>query len=450
MRTLLRTIVLSAPLLLASLTPAQFGGRGAISEAARPDVLPRDATLIMETLKLEEWQRPIVESLIEDYTFSFKTGWETAVQKMKEFASKMKGGSGGAKGMMQPIAAWLPEKRRLYEDFMANVKGQLSDVQLERWPRFERAMRREKALEDSDLAGEGLDLSALVRQMQLPKDAVEAAQPAIDEYEIALDAALVRRDATIDGMVGPLADAMESGDTMRGFDLQSQIMQARVGVRTVQDASIEKIAAALPDPHGAQFRERALTMGYREAFQPDPLAPFFQTVLALPDLTAEQRKGVDAIQVKWAGELADLRNRMVAALREDGPLKPKREAAARAAKAGGDASAAPKEAIVPLRGEKSKLVNATREAVKALLTPEQIEGLVGGDPSMRPPVSSSVGGKPGEKGGGALRAPVDRAPDEGGEPTAVPEGKTPGVKRPTPRAKPADGAGGDAPKDPPQ
>ncbi len=447
MRTLLRTIVLAAPLLLASLSPAQFGGRGAISEAARPDVLPRDAVLIMDTLKLEEWQRPIVESLIEDYTFSFKTGWETAVQKMKEFASRMKGGSGGAKGMMQPIAAWLPEKKRLYDEFMANVKGQLSDVQLERWPKFERAMRREKALEDSDLAGEGLDLGGIVRQMQLPKDAADAAQPAIDAYEVELDTALVQRDATIDGLVGPLTDAMEGGDVNRGFELQTQIMNARVGVRNVQDGWIEKIAEALPESYGPQFRERALGMGYREAYQPDMLAPFFQTVLALPSLTSEQRSAVEAIQTKWSGQLQDLRDRMVAALRQDGPLKPKRDAAARAAKSGGDPSAGPKEAIVPLRAEKSKLANATREEVKALLTPEQVEGLAGGDPNFRPPVPAMPG--PG-KGGAPIRTPMGTAPDETGETPSMPEGRKPGAPRPPAPANPGDGAGGDAPKDPPQ
>ncbi len=443
MRTLLRTIVLvlAAPLLLASPASAQFGGRGAISEAARPDVLPRDATLIMDTLKLEEWQRPIVESLIEDYTFSFKTGWETAVQKMKEVASRMKGGSGGAKGLMQPIATWLPEKKRLYAEFMANVKGQLSDVQLERWPKFERAMRRERALEDFDLPGEGVDLSSLTRQMQLPKDALEAAQPAIDEYEVALDAALVRRDEVIDGMVGPLADAMENGDTGRGFELQGQIMEARVGVRNAQDAGVEAIATALPEPHGGQFRERALALGYREAYQPDPLAPFFQTVMALPDLTSEQRAGLEAIQGKWAGELADLRGRMVVALREDGPLKPKREAAARAAKAGGNAPPVSKEAIVPLRAERSKVSNQRREDAKALLTPEQVRALSGDPGESGPSVPGSLVGTSG-KIPGERQMPVPPR-------TLTNADEVPGGESRAPDA-PRKGAGGGAPKDPPQ
>ena len=75
MRNILRTIVCCASISLAPLTAsAQFGGKAGFSEAFRPDILPRDMVLIVETLKLEDWQRPIVESLIEDYSASCKTG----------------------------------------------------------------------------------------------------------------------------------------------------------------------------------------------------------------------------------------------------------------------------------------------------------------------------------------------------------------------------------------
>ncbi|MGA1265764.1 MAG: hypothetical protein ACO32J_01130 [Phycisphaerales bacterium] len=434
MRTLLALLIVAAPLALASPVAAQFGGRAAMSEAARPDVLPRDLLLIMDTLQLEEWQRPIMESLIDDYNLSFTTGWQQTIERMKQVAMTSKGGS--AKGLMEPIVAWLPEKQKLFTEFMANVKGQLSEVQQERFPKLERAMRREKALADSDLAGEGLDLVSLTRQMELPADAMAAAQPSLDEYELALDAALVQRDAAIDGLVGPLAAAMEEGNPTEGFAIQGRIMQARAGVRDVQDAWIEKLAVVIPAPHGNTFRERALAAGYREAWQPDQLAGFFQAVLAIPSLTEEQRSGIEAIRVTWSGQLADLRERMVAAMREDGPRKPERDAAnmaaKRAAKDGGVAPRPAPETIVPLRVERSKLINETRESVKALLTPEQLEGLAAGDPSLRPtpsvPGAPSLGGK-GDGAPGEL-PPIQGKSIEANEsnqpPANYPPGKRPG------------------------
>ena len=82
MNRLHATVVTASLLLFAPIAPvamAQFGGRAGFSEALKPDLLPRDMTMIVETLKLEEWQRPIVQSLLEDYQISFKTGNATSV-----------------------------------------------------------------------------------------------------------------------------------------------------------------------------------------------------------------------------------------------------------------------------------------------------------------------------------------------------------------------------------
>lgn len=253
MRNILRRIVLSAPLILAPLATAQFGGKAGFGEALRPDIHPRDMVLIVEILKLEDWQRPIVESLLEDYSSSFKTGCDGMREKMTELAKQQKGAPQSMKGLLAPISAWQPEKKRLFDDFMSGLKGQLSDVQSERWPKFERTLRRERALEDSDLSGEGVDLVAVVKQMQIPTDAVTAAQPAIDEYEQQLDRSLLARDQRIDALMPRFIEAMEAADMTTGVALQSQIMEARVAVRSVQDQSIDTIAAALPAPYGADF-----------------------------------------------------------------------------------------------------------------------------------------------------------------------------------------------------
>jgi len=189
------------------------------------------------------------------------------------------------------------------------------------------------------------------------------------------------------------SDAMESMDMDKGVALQMEIMKSRVGVRTVQDEAIEKIAAAMPAPYGADFRQRALAAGYREAFQPDPLASFFQVVMELSDLTAEQRAAITAAKAKWEGELAGLREKMLVTMRADEPNKPARStkvAQARlAAKQGKTAEQPPIEAMVPLRNEKNRLVQETREGVMALLTQEQKDKMAAGVPGLRPPPSQS-------------------------------------------------------------
>ncbi|MFM9145765.1 MAG: hypothetical protein ACKORL_10530, partial [Phycisphaerales bacterium] len=53
---------------------AQAGRRMLFAEAFRPDIMQRDLSLMAQQLQLEEWQRPVIEALINDYTTAFNTG----------------------------------------------------------------------------------------------------------------------------------------------------------------------------------------------------------------------------------------------------------------------------------------------------------------------------------------------------------------------------------------
>ncbi|GDY05128.1 hypothetical protein LBMAG50_12690 [Phycisphaerae bacterium] len=291
--------------------------------------------------------------------------------------------------MLAPIEAWAPEKERHYEDLIASIKSQLSENQQERWPKFERAVRRSKSLDDSDLAGEGVDLIFVIRQMQLPPDVVAVVEPLLDQYEISLDVALKARDAKITSLMPKFTEAMTTMDINTGGNLQDQIIATRIQVRQVQDDSIETIAAQLPAPHGQDFRSRALAQGYREAFQPDALGSFFAAVLNLNDLTSEQRSQVQAIQVTWENAFMALQTRMLETIRVEEPKKAQRKilalAAKRAEKSGGVAPEVPPDLMVPLRNEKNKLVQETRESVLKLLAEDQIDRLSAGTPGLRPP-----------------------------------------------------------------
>lgn len=297
------------------------------------------------------------------------------------------------RSLLAPIEAWVPEKERLYEDLMSSIKTQLGPNQQERWPQFERAVRRARSLDDSDLSGEGVDLISIIRQMQLQQSVLEAAQPALDQYEITLDAALIARDKQITALLPKFTDAMETMDMQTGSTLQGQIMVVRVAVRDIQDDSIEKITMMLPAPFAQDFRTRALSQGYREVFQPDPLSSFFAAVLNLNDLTAEQKTGIQALLKTWDEEFTVLQTRMLETTRADEPTKAKRKllanAAKKAAKDGSTAPEVPPDLLIPLRNEKNQLVQKTRESVLQLLTQDQTDRLAAGIPGLRPPPPTS-------------------------------------------------------------
>ena len=166
LRTVLLAAATAAPLLLAGQARAQFSAAAGLADAFRPEFLDRDVPLFVEQLKLEDWQRPIVEMLLQDYTTTFQSGVEQMKEEMKESALVI-GNSGRTEEAMEtilePIAVWDAERRQLRDEFLLNVKAQLSPEQTARWPRFEMCLRREKELPKAELSGEGVDLSTMTR-----------------------------------------------------------------------------------------------------------------------------------------------------------------------------------------------------------------------------------------------------------------------------------------------
>ena len=73
LRNRLALAVLAAGCAFASVptASAQFGGRSGMASMFTPDFLPRDLPIFVDALALEEWQRPVLEVLLQDYDTNF-------------------------------------------------------------------------------------------------------------------------------------------------------------------------------------------------------------------------------------------------------------------------------------------------------------------------------------------------------------------------------------------
>ena len=84
---------------------------------------------------------------------------------------------------------------------------------------------------------------------------------------------------------------------------------------------------------------------------------------------------------------------MLETTRMEEPKKAQRKtlalAAKRAEKTGSAAPEVPADPMVPLRNEKNKLVQETRESVLKLLSEDQIDRLAAGTPGLHPPPPAS-------------------------------------------------------------
>ncbi len=403
--SLLATFALALPLLLAAPAKAQFGGAAGFADAFRPDFLERDMPLFVEHLRLEDWQRPIVEMLLLDYTHSFEAGIEQVKNQMKDSQAVLSRIEPDKvmEAILEPISRWDAERRVLRDEFLLNIKGTLSADQIARWPRFERTLRREKELPKGEIHGESVDLYSLFRSQRLPYEIEETIDPLLEQYEVELDAALDGRRQRIDSLQDGIKDAMASMDFDAGLAATDSIMQARVVVRNVQDRWIEQIAEALPAPHSETFRRNALERGYPKAFRPTAIPRLLESVRQLPDLSDEQIASLDAIEAEFNVSLSSIENRIVETIRREQPAEARRKVERMIARRNGEAinrEPSPEDRII---AEKNDLVDETRRRILAILTPEQTGDLPGGVtprlPGGREPgVGDAGGGYPGHPG----------------------------------------------------
>ena len=164
-RTLIATVAVATAIATAAPAHAQFGGRAGFAEAFVPDILQRDLPLMTASLQLEEWQRPVVEALLQDYMTAFSTGTEALKDRMKaESQNAQRADPTNADAIlekvMKPMNSWRDEKRQMLDKFMSDLKSPLGPQQMERWPTFERALRRERRRVHLP-SGRGADVAAV-------------------------------------------------------------------------------------------------------------------------------------------------------------------------------------------------------------------------------------------------------------------------------------------------
>ena len=414
---------------------AQFGGRSGMASMFTPDFLPRDLPIFVDALALEEWQRPVLEVLLQDYDTNFTTAADGVRSKMSSFKDIAAGANAERviELISEPLVAWTAEKKKLREDFLAGVRGTLGDSQLENWPRLERALRREKSLPLGELSGESVDLTLVVREVQPSPLALDAARGAIEQYEIALHDALSVRDEALDNAIAPLLKAMSSADANSGVAMQESLMQKRVLVRDAQDAGMIAIRDALGAEYGAEFERRAMQKSFPQVFRPDPVTPLFEAVEALPDLTDDQKKQIAELKAQFDAELQTVQAELVGAYKATEPYEPRRRTELARQKAeGATVRLGDAPQVETAKKRREDLFERYRGLLNGLLSPEQLQALPGAQKEVPTPVTperlKQGGAQPDDDG---LHLEPNSPGSSENSPRNVPDGEKAPTTKPT-------------------
>lgn len=368
--SLISVFMMSAP------ASAQFGSQAGFAEAFQKDFLRRDMQLIVDYLRIEDWQRPIIEVLLDDYQISFDAGTDACKDQMANLKEEMLADPDKAMEIaLRPIKTWETEKKQMSLEFTENIRAQLSPLQMQRWPSLERAMRREKELPLGELPGERMNVFAVLHGMELKPSNIQAIDPLLLDYEVKLDDALTNRRNQMNRYQPKLQEAMVSKDYNAGLNGLKAISDSRSGVIETHLLAIDSIARNLPSSLGDEFRLRILSRGYPDIYKTNSVDRLLEAARNSPEMTPEQSSGLDQIEIEYLVDLDGSNQRLLQLYRtyaKEIPVLEAKQSIARRNKENVERGSNVPTQITEEQKARSNMLEGYRLRILDLLTPEQV------------------------------------------------------------------------------
>ncbi len=212
--------------------------------------------------------------------------------------------------MREAMEQFAHQKETLKQDFLTQVRSQLTAEQLGNWPSFDRAFTRIKTLPNGRLDGERTDLLVVADELDLNKEQMEAVVEQLETYELALDEALRERNEYLDDATTRIDKAIQDRDFAKALSIVDRATRRRVAVRSVNSNHIDLIAEKLPADRAAKFRSDAMRRSYPRVYRRTVGQKSFKNALALAGLDEDTLSSIAAIEADYEVQLAALNERI--------------------------------------------------------------------------------------------------------------------------------------------
>lgn len=194
---------------------------------------------------------------------------------------------------------------KLEKDFLSDFKAVLTTpAQEERWPKVEKARRREVGLRQGSISGEGVDLIAVVDGLRLEPEAAKPLTPVLDDYESELDRLLKDREAKASD-----APAWEPGKPIDLEAMQKQMKESRdsgVKAREINQNNARKVEGLLPENKRDAFKQAFRNACFPKVFRESRVSKEMDAASKFSDLDASQREQLSQLRTSYEHDLPGL------------------------------------------------------------------------------------------------------------------------------------------------
>jgi len=169
---------------------------------------------------------------------------------------------------------------------------------------------RERTLGQGVLAGESVDLFALIRELELDLEADSTAQTLLTEYGQKLDLALRARNYFAISVQAAISLAtQEKSPEIARPSLRRQI-ELRTSVRDLNEQYATILGASLPEAAGTEFRLLYRQRGFSTIYRSSHTQRIFRVALERAGDDVKLREAVGAMETAFRSELEPLQEQI--------------------------------------------------------------------------------------------------------------------------------------------
>lgn len=270
----------------------------------RASISAADIDAMERILNTNFEQRALLEALLSGYEAAFDAGvGETRAQLAAITERARKAESPEAWKSFAPERAslerrWEAEIVKLEASFFADCQSILNADQADAWTKFERERRRRTTLAvGTRVASEGIDLVALVDDIDMHTSDRARLDSTLEQYASELHVSLGSRNKALDDIDREMRQMSEQQrwDNDRSQELMQKAQQKRMDLRAINlrysELLVNMMSRATADEFRQRFNEESFPRIYRET-QVDR----YQSLLDdLDTLTPEQESQVESV-----------------------------------------------------------------------------------------------------------------------------------------------------------
>ena len=275
-----------------------------------------------QTLGLDEMQREAAQMLLEGYRDAIAEAQDARRSAMEQARLEFED-TRDAEVMVERMqasgTAFRERTEQLERTFFGDLKSLLMDAgQEERWPRVERARRRETQIDSGPVSTANVDVMQVVRDVAGGYAMPSEAGDVLDRYELQLDTLLAERQRAV--------AEMEEGGDFRRFDPErlEQINESlekqreiALRIRQLNDSVVAEVESLL----GAEEARGALRDAYERAkfpriYRESHVSRLLAAAVGFDDLAPAQREAIAAMRTQYDSQAASLNARWARELAE--------------------------------------------------------------------------------------------------------------------------------------